>query len=173
MLRKILILSFLMGFFITNVQAAGEETLYMGIQAAQVTYEDNLIEAKPPALVLRFGGYVDEVAIEARVGLGLQGYGDTVNYLGIDYEFNVESLLGLYGLYSVGWGSNASFYGIMGVTTGELSVSAPGVTSDDSDTNLSYGVGFNLAGFNAEFMHYFHDTDYDVTAISFGYVSQF
>ena len=174
MLRKILYFSFLLGLFNTSAQAEFEETLYMGIQASQLTYEDDFIEVKPSALVFRFGGYLEEgAAIEARVGIGLNGYGDTVNFSGTDIDFDVEYLLGLYGLYHIGWGSNASLYGILGITDGKLKASVPGLSVDGSTTNLSYGIGLNLKSFNFEYIHYFHDNDFDVTAISFGYVSKF
>lgn len=174
MLRKILYFSFLMGLFNTSAQAEFQETIYTGIQAAQFTYEDDFIEGKPPALVLRLGGYLEGgTAIEFRLGFGLNGYGDTVNTPGGDVDFDIENLFGLYGLYHIGWGSNASLYGLLGVTNGKLKVSGPGFSVDDRETNLSYGIGLNIARLNFEYVHYFHDNDFDVTAISFGFVSKF
>lgn len=158
-----------MGLFNTSAQAEFQETIYTGIQAAQLTYEDNLtgIEGKPAALVLRLGGYLEGgTAIEARFGFGLSGYGDTVNTV----DFDVENFFGLYGLYHIGWGSNASLYGLLGVTNGEIKIST---LSTDRETSLSYGIGLNIARLNFEIVHYFHDNDFDVTAISFGFVSKF
>ena len=175
MLRKILYFSFLMALFNTSAQAEFRETVYTGIQGAQFTYEDNLtgIEGKPPALVLRLGGYLEGgTAIEARFGFGLNGNGDTVNVPGIgDVDFDVENFFGLYGLYHIGWGSNASFYGLLGVTNGEIKIS-PGFDTD-RETSFSYGIGLNIARLNFEYVHYFHDNDFDVTAISVGFVSKF
>lgn len=177
MLRKILYFSFLMGLFNTSAQAEFQETIYTGIQAAQFTVEDDLngIEGEPPALVLRIGGYLEGgTAIEARFGFGLQGYGDTVNVSpGVDVDFDVENFFGLYGLYHIGWGSNASLYGLLGVTNGEIKISTAAPGTDNRETNLSYGIGLNIARLNFEYVHYFHDNDFDVTAISFGFVSKF
>lgn len=178
MLRKILIFGFLLGLYNTGAQAAITETVYTGIQVMQATfdYDDGIdeIEGKPSALAFRIGGYLDQgAAIEFRLGTGLKGYGDTTNYLGADVDFEVEAFLGLYSLYHIGWGSNASFYGLLGLTNGEVTLSALGLTTDDRETNVSYGIGLNIAGFNFEFTKYFHNKDYDVTAISFGYVSKF
>ncbi len=133
------------------------------------------IEGKPPALVLRIGGYLQGgTAIEARLGFGLEGYGDTVNVSpGVDVDFEVENFFGLYGLYHIGWGSNASLYGLLGVTNGEIKLTTLGVSTDNRETNLSYGIGLNIARLNFEIVHYFHDKDFDVTAISFGFVSKF
>jgi len=176
MLRKILYFSFLMGLFNTSAQAEFQETIYTGIQAAQVTYEDDFtgIEGEPSALVLRIGGYLEGgTAIEARLGIGLSGYGDTVDVGGVDVDFDVENFFGLYGLYHIGWGSNASLYGLLGVTNGEIKISPALGFSTDRETSLSYGIGLNIARLNFEFVHYMHDNDFDVTAISIGYVSKF
>ena len=176
MLRKILYFSFLMGLFNTSAQAEFRETIYTGIQGAQFTYEDNLtgIEGKPAAPVLRLGGYLEGgTAIEARLGFGLDGYGDTVDVGGSDVDFDVENFFGLYGLYHIGWGSNASFYGLLGLTHGEIKISPALGFSSGRKTSLSYGIGLNIARLNFEFVHYMHTNDFDVTAISVGFVSKF
>jgi hypothetical protein len=174
MLRKILYFSFLMGLFNTSAQAEFQETIYTGIQAAQFTYEDDFIEAKPPAVVFRIGGYLEGgTALEARLGFGLNGYADTVDVGGVDVDFEIENLFGLYGLHHIGWGSNASLYGLLGFTNGKIKASVPGNSVDSRETNLSYGIGLNIASFTFEYVQYFHDSDFDVTAISIGYVSKF
>jgi len=167
-----------MGLFNTGAQAEFQETIYTGFQAAQFTYEDEPtgIEGKPAALVLRIGGYLEGgAAIEARLGFGLNGYGDTIDVGGVDVDFDVENFFGIYSLYHIGWGSNASFYGLVGVTDGEIKIEAPalGLSTDGRETSLSYGIGLNIANFNFEYTHYIHTADYDITAISIGYVSRF
>lgn len=174
MLRKILYLSFLLGLYNTSAQAAFEETIYTGLQVGQFTYEDDFIEGSPGGMVFRIGGYLDEgTAIEARFGTGFGGYGNSETFSGVEFDFDVEPMLGLYGLYHIGWGSNASVYGLAGLTVGEVQVSALGLSSDDRGTHLSVGVGLNIAGLNFEFTQYFHDKNFDVTAISFGFVTSF
>lgn len=169
MLRKIVCFSFLLGLYSTNALAL--ETIYTGLQVSQFTHENDFgAEGKPSAVAFRLGGYLDEgTAIETRFGLGLEGYGDTVGI--VDYD--VETFLGLYGLYHIGWGSNASFYGLLGFTNGEVKLTTLGVSTDNRETNLSYGVGLNIANFNFEIVRYFHDDLFDVTAISFGFVTGF
>ena len=168
-----------MGLLNTSAQAELQETIYWGISAAQVTYEDDLtgIEGEPSALAFRIGGYLDGgLAIETRLGFGLDGYGDTVDDgIGNDVNFDVENFFGLYGLYHIGWGSNASLYGLLGVTNGEIKLEAPalGLSSDERETSLSYGIGLNIANFNFEYTQYIHTADYDVTAISIGFVTKF
>ena len=130
------------------------------------------------------GGYLDKeerLGIEVRAGLGLAEFSDReivdVDVLGVlvpvPVDYNVDALLGLYGVYHMGWGTDASLYGVLGITQAGLSASGVGVSDDFSNTRLSYGIGFNVVGLNLEYMHYLHDRDYDVTAISIGYVASF
>jgi outer membrane immunogenic protein len=174
MLRKILYLSFLLGLYNTSAQAAFEETIYTGLQFGQFTYEDDFVEGNPSALIFRVGGYLAEgTAIEARFGTGFSGYGDSETFSGVEVDFDVEPMLGLYGLYHIGWGSNASVYGLAGLTVGEVQLSALGASTDTRGTHLSIGIGLNIAGLNFEFTQYFHDKNFDVTALSFGFVTNF
>lgn len=171
MFKKILYLGLLLGLFNTNVLA--EESIYVGIQASQVTFENDFIEVEPAAMVLRFGGTIDGGAgVEVRAGLGINGLEDEL----VDglFEYKVESLLGLYGLYHVGWGSSASIYGIFGFTDAKIKESSVVFgRASAQETSLSAGIGLNVAGFNFEYMHYVTDPDFDITALSVGYTSSF
>lgn len=177
MFRKILYITLLLG--LSNTIVFAEESLYVGIQASQVTLDDGFTELEPAAMILRFGGVIDAGAgIEVRAGLGLNGLQDEIEFGGVDFESNLESLLGLYGVYNIGWGSNASFYGIAGFTDAKIKLAAysGGLLigrASIQESSLSAGIGLNVAGFNFEFMHYVTDPDYDITALSFGYVSSF
>lgn len=177
MFRKILYITLLLG--LSNTIVLAEESIYVGVQASQFTFDNDFIEVDPGALVLRFGGSIDGGAgIEVRAGLGMNGLQDEISAGGFDFEYEVESMLGLYGLYHVGWGSNASLYGIFGFTQVEIKESVffsglfSGRASAD-ENSLSAGIGLNIASFNFEFMHYISDPDFDITALSFGYVSSF
>ncbi len=172
MFKKILYLALLLG--LSNTSVLAEERIYVGIQGSEFNLEDDSLDVKPGALVLRFGGYIDEgAAIEVRAGLGMNGLEDTNNVSGSVFEYNVESVLGIYGLYHVGWGSDASAYGIFGFTEAEIKEFSISGRQSAQQSSLSAGIGLNIAGFNFEFMHYITDPDFDITAISFGYVSSF
>lgn len=175
MLRKIFCFGLLVGLFNFNVQAADfEETLYGGVQAAKTTYEDDGFEVEPGALIFRAGGYLEKgAAMEVRLGVAIAGLEDELSDGGVDFDYRVESLLGLYGLYHVGWGSDASLYGIAGLTRTHIKQSSVSGRVSLHDTSLSAGIGVNFGGFNVEYIQYLFHKDYDFTAISFGYVSGF
>lgn len=175
MFRKILYFGVLLSLFNTNVQAEQiGRSIYMGIQAAQTTLEDDFIEVEPGALVLRIGEHVEEgAAVEARVGFSMNGLEDTFNNGGFVYYYDVESIMGLYGLYHLGIGSTASVYGILGLTRVDIKEFSFFGRASLEETSLSAGIGLNLAGLNFEYMHYLFDSNYDFTAISVGYVSKF
>jgi hypothetical protein len=175
MFRKIIYFGVLLSLFSTNVQAEKTgRSIYMGIQATQTTYEDDFIEVEPGALVLRIGEYVEDgAAVEARVGFGMNGMEDTLNNGGFVYNYDVESIMGLYGLYHLGAGSSASVYGILGLTRAEIKEFSFFGRASLEETSLSAGIGLNFAGFNFEYMHYLFDSNFEFTAISAGYVSKF
>ena len=69
--------------------------------------------------------------------------------------------------------SDASFYGVIGFSQGEIEGSAFGITVSEDESGLSYGFGVNIKSFNIEYMSYLDEDDFDATAISLGYVTQF
>ncbi|MDH5355114.1 MAG: hypothetical protein OEY09_11785, partial [Gammaproteobacteria bacterium] len=78
-----------------------------------------------------------------------------------------------YGVYNVGWGSTGSFYGALGLTDAKIKEQSIFGIAEVQETSMSVGFGLNVAGFNFEYMHYLFDTNFDVTAIAFGYVTSF
>lgn len=73
--------------------------------------------------------------------------------------------------------SNFDLYGALGVTSGEVNVTASvagtSATETNSDSGLSYGIGANIrlfdaAALNIEYMHYLSESDYDISALSAG-----
>jgi hypothetical protein len=91
----------------------------------------------------------------------------------VEVEIEVNYLVGIYGVLHSDTEAKATFYGLIGVTQGELEASAFGESFDEDDTGLSYGVGVNIGYFNLEYMSYLDEDDYSVTAISAGFVTEF
>ena len=153
--------------------AASEGDTYGGLQYALVTYdEDGIDEVEPTALVGRFGKFVSEnVAIEGRLGFGLSD--DSVDVGPFDVDVEVEYLFGFYGVFHTNSNSDTSVYGVLGFTQGELEGSAMGITVSEDDSGLSYGFGINIKSFTIEYMSYIDEDDYDVTAISLGFATEF
>ena len=160
------------------VYAAGQGTNYVGVQYAIVTYdEEGFDDVEPTALVGRLGHFLnDNVAIEGRIGFGLEDDEVEVDlgFLGtVDVEVEVEHLFGIYAAIHSSSSSDISVYGIIGFTQGELEASALGVDVSEDDSGLSYGLGFNIHKFNIEYMSYLDEDEFEVTAISLGFVHQF
>ncbi len=153
--------------------AASEGDTYGGLQYALVTYdEDGFDEAEPTALVGRYGQFVnDSVSIEGRIGFGLSD--DSVDVGAFDIDIEVNHLFGIYGVFHANSNSDTSVYGVLGFTQGELEGSAMGISVSEDDSGLSYGFGVNIKSFNIEYMSYIDEDDYDVTAISLGFATQF
>ena len=168
MKNKMLVIT--LALFYSSISfAASEGDSYGGFQYGLVTYSENgFPDAEPTALVGRYGTFVnDNVAVEGRFGFGLQD--DTV--FGIDVE--VDTFFGIYGVFHASSNSDTSFYGVLGFTKGELTFSVPGFSISEDDSGLSYGFGVDINSFNIEYMLYMDETDFDVSAISFGYKSIF
>ena len=172
-MKHILLVITLAFFYSSPSIAASKGESYGGLQYALVTYdEDGFDEVEPTALVGRYGHFVsDYVAIEGRIGFGLQD--DTVDAGAFDIDIEVDSLYGVYGVFHTSSSSDTNFYGVLGFTRGELEGSAFGLTVSEDDSGLSYGFGVNIKWFNIEYMHYLDDDDWDATAISLGFTTEF
>jgi len=172
-MEKILLVVTLAFLYSPISLAASEGNSYGGFQYALVTYEeDGFDDIEPTALVGRYGQFVsDNVAIEGRLGIGLQD--DSIDVLGVDVDLEIDHLLGVYGVFHATSNSDTSVYGVLGFTQGELSVDVLGETFTDDDSGLSYGFGVNIQSFNIEYMMYLDEDDYEVSAISLGYIANF
>jgi outer membrane immunogenic protein len=172
-MKKILFTIILAVVYSSPLFAAGEGSKYVGLQYGLFTYdEDGIDEAEPTALVARIGAFVnDNVAIEGRFGFGLQD--DTVNVFNTDVDVEIDNLFGVYGVFHATSNSDASVYGVLGFSKGELSASVGDDSISEDDSGFSYGFGVNIQSFNVEYMRYLDEDTYKVSAISFGFVSEF
>jgi hypothetical protein len=154
--------------------AASEGDNYFGLGYGMVTYsEDGLGDVNPTALVGRLGTYVtNNVSIEGRYGFGL--IDDSLVISGVTVDVEIDSIMGVYGVVHNDISADASIYGLLGFTKGEITanLSRPGfqpVSANDSDTGLSFGAGLDTGKFNIEFTQYLSESTYDVTALSLGF----
>lgn len=172
-MKNILFVITLALFYNSPSFAASAGESYGGLQYALVTYdEDGFDEVEPTALVGRYGHFInDNVAIEGRIGFGLQD--DTVDAGAFDIDIEVDSLYGIYGVFHTSSNSDTNFYGVLGFTKGEIEGSAFGLTVSEDDSGLSYGFGVNIKWFSIEYMSYLDDDDWDATAISLGFTTEF
>lgn len=153
---------------------AAEGDTYGSVQYALVTYdEEGFDEVEPTALVFKYGQFInDRVSVEGRFGIGMQDDEIDVVILGIPFEaeVEVETVFGVYLVAHSNPNAQGSFYGVLGVTRGELEVSIDGFSDSDSETDISYGVGARFGNFSIEYMNYLDKDAFEATAISLGYV---
>lgn len=148
---------------------AAEGDTYGAIQFAMADVDTALGDADPIALVGRFGKFTtDNVSVEGRFGIGIQD--DETEFLGIDVDIDIETVIGVYVLLHSTPSARNSIYGIVGITRGELEASALGESESDDETDVSFGVGANFGSFNVEYVNYIDDDDVEATALSLGYV---
>ena len=156
-------------------QAAKTGDSYFGVQYALTEVDLNvsgLDEFEPTALGVRVGHFVNNnVAIEGRLGIGLQDDDQTVGPF--DVEFDIDRIFGIYAVFQTSGSDSADFYGIVGFSDAEGELSVNGVSDSDSESGLSYGFGLNVGGFNAEYMIYLDEDDIEVSAFSLGYIGYF
>jgi len=172
-IAKTLPLSLALAGLATPALALEQGDTYIGGGFGMVTYEEDGIEdAEPTALIGRLGyGLFDNIAIEGRLGFGLSD--DTVNVLGVDVDLDIDQIAGVYGVGHLPLSEQFSLYGLAGFTYGEASASAFGLSFDDDDTDFSYGIGAsvdftdNVSGY-AEWIQYFDESTYEISAITLG-----
>ncbi|MDN7132702.1 porin family protein [Halomonas sp. MC140] len=148
-------------------------TTYFGAQVAQVSYDADYIDsAEPPVFIAKVGHFVlDYVALEGRLGTSLND--DTITVFDTDVDIEVDHIAGLYAVGHLPLGSVASFYGVLGYTSAELTASIQDFSERSSDSGISYGGGIqgmftpNVSG-TVEYMSYLDKSDYDATAIGLG-----
>jgi len=145
---------------------------YFGIQYSQLNHnnEDFPEEAKPTALIGRYGYFFnDNFSVESRLGFGL---GDDTLDFGVDVDIEVDNIYGIYGLYHFR-NDDVSFYGVLGLSKGELTSKGPSISESDNESGLSYGIGVDIKSFNIEYMMYLDEDTFETSAIAIGYVYEF
>jgi opacity protein-like surface antigen len=143
---------------------------YVGGQYSQVEYSESSADLDFTTVGVIAGYELNNaVAIEARYG---QGQGDD-DIAGTNIE--VDSVYGLYGVFSLPNETNLEPYVVLGYTEGKLKAKGFG---SDSENDFSYGAGvsFKLAEsltIRAEYMRLLSGDDYDFDALSASLVYNF
>ena len=178
---------------------------YFGAQYAMFTYSESDVTFSDPlfgqvtgsvpdydlsGIILRGGYKVNpNFAVEGRFAIPMGDdtqtatYTDSAgNFLGsVQVTTELDSLFGVYALGIIPVNQAVNLYGALGWTDIGAKYSAPGVSSSESDSGISYGFGveanFDVASLTVEYMQYYDDTTegVDVTfdALSVGFVMPF
>lgn len=157
---------------------AAMEGTYAGLQFGQFKYDQNEVDSVDPTMVVgRFGQSIDQYfGFEGRLGLGLSGDSTTVDdeKFGVDIDY----MLGGYGTARFPISDSIMPYAIAGVTFADFSADGDDVAGSGTQTSLSWGIGVEasvspVASVGLEYMQYFDDSAYDVTALSLGFRMRF
>lgn len=157
---------------------------YAGAQYAKGDYDEEGISAnfEPSMVVGRFGKLFNpHVAVEARLGMGLDEDTQFIPELGIDGKLELNSLIGIYLSGHLNLTASSSLYAIVGSSRVEAEASAPALPtagSTETESDLSYGVGANIGIFNnialnIEYMQYFDADYFDLSTIAVGVLVRF
>ncbi|MDT8453137.1 MAG: porin family protein [Gammaproteobacteria bacterium] len=157
---------------------------YAGAQYAKADYNEEGISAsfEPSMVVGRFGKFFNpHVAVEARLGLGLDEDIQFRPELGMDGKLELNSLIGVYLSGHLNLTASSSLYAIVGSSRAEAEASVPAfpaVSSTETESDISYGVGANIGilnniALNIEYMQYLDADHFDLSAIAVGALVRF
>ena len=145
---------------------------YVGVLASHYTFDVSGVseDLNPTGLTLR-GGYflTDYIAVEGRLGTGVND--DSIGNSGVDLE--LDHLFGVYAVGHIPVNEVFSFYGLLGFSYAEATVSSRWASASDDDDGFSYGAGVQvnftpqISG-QLEYVSYLSKSDYDLNAASIG-----
>jgi hypothetical protein len=169
-MRKVLLA---LAILIAPTAYAANDGMYVGVNVVRTTYkEDGFASVNPVVLAAKLGKeFNPNFAIEGRVGLGVMD--DSLTIAGTKIDVEVDNFYGVYAKGILPTGSKLSPYGLVGYTKGKISASAGGLSASGSDSDISFGVGADVALdkdmiLNFEFAKLFGGDGYDVDALSIG-----
>jgi outer membrane autotransporter protein len=145
---------------------------YVGVLASHYSYEESGYseELNPTGLTLRGGHFLtDNFAVEGRLGTGLND--DTVSGTNVDVE--LDQVVGVYAVGHLPVSDVFSFYGLLGFSYAEATLSVPGASVSGDDDGFSYGAGVEVNFTPAisgqlEYVSYLDKSDYELNAASLG-----
>lgn len=155
----------------TSAVANSAGSGYVGALASHYTYDvEGVDDINPTGLTLR-GGYflTDNVAVEGRLGTGLSE--DTVSGTNVDAE--LDQLMGVYVTGYLPVNEVFSFYGLLGFSYAEATLSNRFTSISDDDDGFSYGAGVQVnftpqVSGQLEYVSYLDKSDYSLSAASIG-----
>lgn len=171
----------------TSAAADYKGKRYYGVQyaSAKLTYTDHDAgfdviddDTKPKLVVARLGEYFsDNFALEVRAGTGVKD--GRFPGLGSSAAFDVNMLLGLYGVNHFVINDLMTGYGLAGITRTKDTSTFQGIGAFvEYDSGLSFGVGVDFkvndtVDVNAEYVEYLHGADFVFSALNIGAVVSF
>ena len=132
----------------TAAHAQQKSPLYGELGYTFMKFEDGFGGNARPGVLRGILGYDfhPNFAVEGMAGFGIQD-DDTTNVINgqsVRIDYDVQHIWGIYGKAKYNY-QNWEFYGRLGFADSKIDAEAPAfaVRADDSDTDISYGLGVN------------------------------
>jgi outer membrane immunogenic protein len=188
--NKNLTFKFLAGalvFLAGTGMAIAENSNYLGLQYGVAKYSESGVskDFEPTAVIARFGREINpNFAVEGRLGIGLDDDTQFVPELcecGVDVEFEIDSIFGIYAKGSIHPSDWLSLYGLVGGSRVKVTAGLAGFSStaeSDDENSLSYGAGVDIgfsrsAAVNIEYMRYLDKDNFSLDMASIGLTFRF
>ena len=153
-----------------SAQAAGT---YFGVTAGLLRFhQDGATTAEMPMVEAKAGKRFNEyVGLELRYGAGTSD--DDVVRAGAPLHVEFDRYYGLYGLALYPMSYELSFYGLLGITRGEISASPEGLAPSTSDVGGTYGLGMEVrvgsaSAVTLEWVQLLGESDFEATTLTAG-----
>jgi len=149
--------------------ALDKDRASLEFQYSQVSYhEDGFNGAKPIAWKGKYGQLTNgSVAIEDR------SFDHKVSVLGTSIGFGVAPFYNTHGVFRTSSSDDKSTYFAVGLIIDELAMDEAGSSDSLDDSLFSYGFGINNSSYNIEYMMSVNERNFDLSAISVGFTSEF
>lgn len=160
---------------VADMYKTSDAGLYAGANYTFVSIEDDTIDADLGTLSGKVGANVTPYfGLEARAGFGVKD-DDVANGFA---EVSANSFFGAYATLSLANESPVTPYAILGFTRYELELESAVGSEKDDDSDLSYGIGVNVAmtealSGNVEYMRYYDKDDITIDGIGLGLTVNF
>lgn len=170
-MRSLILFCTLFGLVFSSSAALAIEEYrsYLGFDYLLTDFESDAgTSADLDAVSVRFGSYLSKnAALEGRLGVGVGD--DTV--AGVNHE--LDSFVGVYARGIIPY-QTVEFYGIIGLTRVDLTLSAPRTNPADGDeSGFSYGLGLDFKigeriAVGGEYLMLIDSSDFELTTTNIG-----
>ena len=157
----------------SSSMAADEDQAANRFQNNLITYSEDGYDEKKPI------SWVDESGQLTNSNLTTEEKSINVlldrnrNDMGTQFGPGVALLFGTHGVLRTSGEQDGSSYVALGINLDELTRDEADTSYRWSDRDLSFGFGVNNSSSKIEYMMYVNEENYDISAISLGYISAF
>jgi hypothetical protein len=153
--------------------AVNEDRASEGFQYSLASYHEDVFDgAKPTAWKGKYGRLANESMTIEEISLD-DSLDRKVSAPGTSIGLGVAPFYGNYGVFRTSSSRDNSTYIAVGFILDELTMDEDGTSGSWDDSGLSYGFGINNSSFNIEYMLSVDEENFDLSAISLGFTTEF